>query len=105
MAGPQQPFARTCLAPHFFCEMFFRARAAGLVEDGRFALPLTQEFVADAPGLTPVHVNRTLKSLRETGTVEWRSGQLNVHDWAMLAETGDFDAGLSPSEALTSRAA
>jgi CRP-like cAMP-binding protein len=76
---------------HLFCEMFVRADAAGLVENGSCSLPLTQEYVADALGLTAVHTNRTLQSLRETGSVEWRSGQLVVHDWPKLREIARFD--------------
>jgi CRP-like cAMP-binding protein len=75
---------------HFFCEMFTRARAAGLVEDDSFELPLTQEFVADALGLTPVHVNRTMKLLRESGMVEWRERRLTIKDFEGLAELADF---------------
>jgi CRP-like cAMP-binding protein len=76
---------------HLFCEMYVRADAAGLVENGLCSLPLTQEYVADALGLTAVHTNRTLQSLRETGAVEWRSGQLAVHDWPKLREIARFD--------------
>jgi CRP-like cAMP-binding protein len=76
---------------HLFCEMFTRARAAGLTSDNSCALPLTQELVADALGLTPVHTNRTLQSLRETGAVEWRSGRLTVKDWRKLSEMGRFE--------------
>lgn len=76
---------------HLFCEMFVRADAAGLVSDGVCALPLTQECVADALGLTAVHTNRTLQSLRETGAVEWRSGQLAIHDWPKLRDLARFD--------------
>jgi CRP-like cAMP-binding protein len=76
---------------HLFCEMFVRADAAGLVWDGVCSLPLTQEYVADALGLTAVHTNRTLQSLRETGAVEWRGGQLTVHDWPKLRELARFD--------------
>ena len=76
---------------HLFCEMFTRARAAGLTNDNSCALPLTQELVADALGLTPVHTNRTLQSLRETGAVEWRSGRLTVKDWRKLSEMGRFE--------------
>lgn len=76
---------------HLFCEMFTRAQAAGLTDDDSCALPVTQEFVADALGLTPVHTNRTLQALRETGTVEWRSGRLTVRDWAKLREIARFD--------------
>jgi CRP-like cAMP-binding protein len=76
---------------HFFCEMFVRASAAGLVTEHSFDLPITQETLADAVGLTAVHVNRTLMLLRDAGVVEWRSGRLTVRDWGKLCETGDFD--------------
>jgi CRP-like cAMP-binding protein len=75
---------------HFFCEMFVRARAAGLVTDNSIALPITQEMLSDALGLTSVHVNRTLMLLRDAGAVEWRSGRLIVHDWEKLSVTADF---------------
>ena len=76
---------------HFFCEMFMRAKAAGLVEDKSCELPLTQEFVGDALGLTAVHTNRTLRVLRDTGFVEWRGGRLHVPDFEKLCEVADFD--------------
>ena len=71
--------------------MFVRAKAAGLVEGDSCELPLTQEFVADALGLTAVHTNRTLRVLRETGLVEWRSGRLKIKDLEKLGEIADFD--------------
>ena len=76
---------------HLFCELFTRAKAAGLTTDDSCALPLTQELVADALGLTPVHTNRTLQALRETGAVEWRSGRLTVKNWSKLSEMARFD--------------
>jgi CRP-like cAMP-binding protein len=76
---------------HLFCEMFTRAQAAGLTNGNSCALPLTQEFVADALGLTAVHTNRTLRALRETGAVEWRSGRLTVKDWPKLQAIARFD--------------
>jgi CRP-like cAMP-binding protein len=76
---------------HLFCELFTRAEAAGVTNDHSCALPLTQELVADALGLTAVHTNRTLQALRETGAVEWRSGRLTVKDWRRLSEIAGFD--------------
>jgi CRP-like cAMP-binding protein len=76
---------------HLFCEMFVRADAVGLVANGNCSLPLTQEYVADALGLTAVHTNRTLQALRETGAVEWRSGQLTVYDWPKLRDVARFN--------------
>jgi CRP-like cAMP-binding protein len=75
---------------HFFCEMFTHADAAGLVTEGTFDLPLTQEFVGDALGLTSVHVNRTMKLLRDSGMVDWRDRKVTIKDFAGLAELGDF---------------
>lgn len=75
---------------HFFCEMFTRSKAAGLVE-GDTCDPLTQELVGEALGLTAVHTNRTLKVVRDTGAVEWRSGKLTVLDWDKLADMADYD--------------
>ena len=76
---------------HLFCEMFYRSRAAGLVEDGGCDMPFTQEMLADALGVTGVHVNRTLQTLRDTGAVDHKGGRLFVHDFDRLAQYGDFD--------------
>lgn len=77
---------------HLFCEIATRHMAAGsMTADGSCALPITQTDLADALGLTPVHANRTLMLLRETGSVEWRSGGLKIHDWARLQEIAEFD--------------
>jgi CRP-like cAMP-binding protein len=76
---------------HLFCEMFTRASAAGLVIDNSYDLPITQETLSDAVGLTPVHVNRTLQLLRDAGAVDWRSGRVTVNDWDMLSAAADFD--------------
>lgn len=75
---------------HLLCEMFTRARAAGLVRDGAFDFPVTQEFVGGALGLTSVHVNRTLQMLRETGTFEWSNRKLRMIDFDKLAEIAQF---------------
>jgi len=76
---------------HLFCEMYHRSKAAGLVEHGSCEMPVTQEMLADALGLTGVHVNRTLQTLRDTGAVEHKGGRLFVHDFDRLADYADFD--------------
>lgn len=76
---------------HLFCEMHARCSAAGLVSGNGCDVPLTQEMLADALGLTGVHVNRTLQTLRDTGFVEHKSGKLHVHDFDRLAAIADFD--------------
>ena len=76
---------------HLFCELYARSLVAGLVEQKSCEVPLTQEMLADALGLTGVHVNRTLQQLRETGMVDHKSGRLFVHDARKLADFADFD--------------
>lgn len=57
----------------------------------RVNLPITQEHLADALGLTVVHINRTLRALREDGTVEIRGGRLTIMNPEMLCKLADFD--------------
>ena len=76
---------------HLLCEMFTRLRAVGLTSDGSCDLPMTQEELGDALGLSTVHVNRTLQELREVGLVSWRGTRLAVLDWEALKQVGDFD--------------
>jgi CRP-like cAMP-binding protein len=77
---------------HVFCEMAIRYEQAGLGDRSAFPLPITQVDLADATGLTSVHVNRTLKELRERSIVELRAGRVVVHNWDNMVETGDFGA-------------
>ncbi|RYF38033.1 MAG: Crp/Fnr family transcriptional regulator, partial [Cytophagaceae bacterium] len=60
--------ARTRVA-HLLCEIAVRLRSAGLMTGNRYELPMTQEQIGDATGLTPVHVNRTLQALRKDGLI------------------------------------
>ncbi|MEE2850046.1 MAG: Crp/Fnr family transcriptional regulator [Pseudomonadota bacterium] len=76
---------------HLFCELYVRLEAVGLAADYRFDLPLTQSDAADMLGITPVHVNRSLKTLRERGLLEWRGGPAIIHDWHALARLAQFD--------------
>jgi CRP-like cAMP-binding protein len=76
---------------HVFCEMAVRCERAGLGDRQSLPLPITQEDFGDATGLTGVHVNRTLKELRDTSVVDFRAGKVTIHDWDLLVSTGDFD--------------
>lgn len=77
---------------HLFCELHARLALIGLVTDGQFALPVTQEDIADAMGLTSVHVNRVLKVLRTQDLVRVTDGELEILDVAALRELCGFDA-------------
>lgn len=84
---------RTALAKvaHLLCELYIRAENVGLVKDGELALPLTQIVLADALGLTPVHVNRVIRSLRLSQALELRNRELVISDPAQLTRIAAFD--------------
>lgn len=72
-------------------ELYFRTRRAGLAGDGAFDFPVTQEMLADSLGLSVVHVNRTLRSLREDGMVIVWSGRVTISDLERLMELAGID--------------
>jgi CRP-like cAMP-binding protein len=76
---------------HMFCEIYTRCAVAGLVDGNSCEMPLTQEMLGDALGLTGVHVNRTLQHLRDTGFVDHHRGRLFLHNFNGLADFSDFD--------------
>jgi CRP-like cAMP-binding protein len=76
---------------HLFCELHVRYGVVGMVEGDSYTLPLTQTELAECLGLTPVHVNRTLKALRERGLVEFRGKKVAIHDRAGLMRVAEFD--------------
>lgn len=61
-------------------ELLERLELCGLAHQGRFELPLTQQILADATGLTVVHVNRMVRELRQHGDITWSGGSLVMHD-------------------------
>ncbi|HEX8525643.1 Crp/Fnr family transcriptional regulator [Allosphingosinicella sp.] len=84
--------ARTRVA-HLLCEFGLRLKHAELAEETRYEMPMTQEQLADATGLTPVHVNRTLRALEAEGLIERASARaITIGDWKKLAGAGDFDS-------------
>ncbi|THD36220.1 MAG: Crp/Fnr family transcriptional regulator [Sphingomonas sp.] len=78
---------------HLLCEFAVRLEAAGLGERSRYELPMTQEQLADATGLTSVHVNRTLKGLERDGLIERTIRAISTANWHDLARAGDFQPG------------
>jgi CRP-like cAMP-binding protein len=65
-------------------ELYERLEPAGLAQDGRFTVPVTQEVLADALGLTAVHVNRMLQRARRAGDLSFSGRELMLHDPAAL---------------------
>jgi len=76
---------------HVFCEAFVRMAAVGLVDGNRARLPLTQEQLADALGLSSVHANRSLQELRDAALVRFDGGYLTVLDWSHLRDRAEFN--------------
>jgi len=74
-----------------FCEIKVRLEIVGLTEGMSYDFNLTQTDLAECVGLTPIHVNRTLKELRERGLVQFKGGRVTIHDWDRLARVGEFD--------------
>jgi CRP-like cAMP-binding protein len=93
---------RTALArlAHFFCELHVRLGIVGLTDGLSFRLDLTQLDIAECLGLTSIHVNRTLKVLREQGLVELRDGTVEIHDLKGLRAVAEFTDGYLSLERL-----
>ena len=75
---------------HVLCEFAVRLETRGLISGQGFELPMTQEQLADATGLTPVHVNRVLKALEADGLITRQRRQIHYSDWRALQDAGDF---------------
>jgi CRP-like cAMP-binding protein len=75
---------------HLLCELFLRLEAVDRTDSGRFDLPLTQTEIAEAHGLSLVHVNRLVRALRATGAVKWSDGRVVIQNWQLLQEIADF---------------
>jgi CRP-like cAMP-binding protein len=93
---------------HLFCEMGIRLERARQGNRHSFPLPITQTDIADATGLTSVHVNRMMKELRTRSIATARAGLVTIHDWDQLVTIGDFDPGFmlldGPSPRITEAA-
>lgn len=71
----------------FLLEIYERLSLAGLTVGGSYEMPLTQEMLADALGLTPVHVNRMIQQARRDGELMWKSGRILLRDPERTART------------------
>jgi CRP-like cAMP-binding protein len=78
---------------HLFYEMLIRHRIAGETTDDTFFFPITQDDLANATGLTPPHVNKTLQDLRAAGLVEFKNKALTVLDTRRLREAAKYESG------------
>lgn len=85
---------------HLLCEFGLKMDAVGLNQQD-YELPMTQDQLADATGLTAVHVNRVLMSLAEQGLIERVTAKsVFIGDWKRLAAAGDFHPAYLHLDAL-----
>lgn len=80
-------------AAHLFCELGVRMEKAGLGQRTRYRLPVVQALLADVLGMTPVHMNRVIRSMREEGLMTIMGREIHVPDWAALAAAAGFEEG------------
>jgi CRP-like cAMP-binding protein len=76
---------------HLLCEFARRLEAAGMAEAGGYELPMTQEQLADALGITPVHVNRVLRDLDREGLIVRSKRFVRVPNWEALRKVAGFN--------------
>ena len=85
--GTQRPAVERIAT--LLCEQIFRLEAVGIVSD---VVPLMQIDLADAAGLSVVHVNRTIQDLRELGALAKNSHGIRVENKDLLVQIAKFDA-------------
>ena len=76
---------------HLMCELYLRAHNIGLATEAHLKLPLSQAMLADSLGMTPVHLNRVLKQLRQHGVMLIERGSLTIIDPVKLVKIAGFD--------------
>lgn len=76
---------------HLFLELHARLKLVGLATDNSFALPLTQQTMADALGVSAIHLNRALQDVRSRGLIELKGGQVHLLRPRALVEMSGFE--------------
>ncbi len=77
---------------HLLCEVFFRLRAVKMTTGNSCWIPLTQNDLAEVTGMTPVHVNRTVKELRNRGLIAWKGREFEMLDLDAMCTLAMFNA-------------
>ena len=76
---------------HYLLELGARLKLVGLGSNDGYDCPLSQYMLADALGLSAVHINRVLRQLREMGLLTFQKGYVNIEDFDSLVALADFD--------------
>ncbi|PDQ18362.1 Crp/Fnr family transcriptional regulator [Mesorhizobium sanjuanii] len=76
---------------HLICELFIRLQVVKRTAGMSFLLPLSQAELADVLGLSVVHMNRVIGTLRKIGVIGWANHKVTILDWQRLVEIAEFD--------------
>lgn len=76
---------------HLMCEIIFRMRGVGLCCGDTCEFPITQNDLAEATGMTAVHLNRTIQEMRGQGLIMWKGRELHIPDMDALRRAGLFN--------------
>ncbi|MFZ2101077.1 MAG: Crp/Fnr family transcriptional regulator [Oricola sp.] len=77
---------------HLLLELGTRLENVGLADADGYDCPLTQHDLADALGLTAIHVNRMLRELRQSSLLSFRNGKVKFVNKDSLARFASFEA-------------
>ena len=76
---------------HLICELYVRLRIVGRTQGQSFRFPLSQSEMADVLGLSTVHMNRVIQSLRREKLISWVNHTITILEWEKLQEVAEFD--------------
>ena len=76
---------------HFLLELLTRFQIIGMADESSFPMPLTQELIGDALGLSVPHVSRTLRQLRDDQLVSVEAHRVTIKDVDALSALADFE--------------
>ncbi|MEN9408082.1 MAG: hypothetical protein RL216_56 [Pseudomonadota bacterium] len=83
---------------HFLLELGSRLRRVGMATCAGYDCPLSQYHLADALGLTAVHVNRVLRELREAGLLTFQRSRVTYGNYDALVQYAGFETGYLDQE-------
>jgi CRP-like cAMP-binding protein len=78
---------------HFLLELLTRLQVAGLADRCSYQLPLSQEMIGDAIGLSPAYVNRVMRKIIDEGLVTFSDQKITINDVEALSTLADFERG------------
>ncbi|WP_322890493.1 MULTISPECIES: Crp/Fnr family transcriptional regulator [unclassified Yoonia] len=76
--------------------LYDHGEAVKLGKDYKMPLPYKQQDMADALGMSAVHINKMLKKLRDQKLATWRSGNLEIHNYRALCDVAELDRDDTP---------